>query len=185
MNRHPLTVVLLGLICCSLSVSAQVYRSVDKNGNVIFTDKPSPDSKKVHVAPVQTYTLPTKPKKPDVTPSATTPADAPAGDATVTKPPKRYKIAFVSPENDAVVRQNAGSLTVNVSIKPDLFKTDKIQFSLNGEAVGEPASGTSAVIPFVDRGTHTIGAKVLSAAGTVKGRASSVTVHMKRIFVTN
>ena len=33
---------------------ADVYRSVDENGNIVFTDKPSPDAEKVELQEVQT-----------------------------------------------------------------------------------------------------------------------------------
>ena len=55
----------LALILCVLAASGvaadQIYRTVDKNGNVVFTDVPpinrdgKPDGEKVNVEPANTY----------------------------------------------------------------------------------------------------------------------------------
>jgi len=66
------------LICITLTllttVSAGVYRSLDEDGNVVFTDKPSPDAEKIRIDKVQTVSPPavedfkyTPPEKPTET----------------------------------------------------------------------------------------------------------------------
>ena len=177
---------LTGLLVLSLlttMVQAEVYRSVDKDGNVIFSDTPSPNSKRIRVAPVQTYSAPKPAQK--VEKPATGAGAAPADAEKKPKKVVRYKLSIVSPKNDETVRQNAGNLNVTVSVKPGLQKGDLIQFSLNGKPFGKPTATTSTTMPFVDRGTHSIGAKIVTAGGRTKATASPVTVHLKRFFITN
>ena len=189
MHTWRFTVSLVAALVLASAAHAQVYKTVDKHGNIIFSDKQSSGAKAVTVGPVQTYSAPTKPAPPGATG-----AKAGFGDTNPAKPggkpkkpniPKRYQVVITSPAHDVVVRQNAGNLTVQLSVKPKLHATDRIQFLLNRKPVGSASSTTSTVIPFVDRGTHTIGAKVLGARGQSKGRASSVTVHMKRFSANN
>ena len=42
---------LLIMLCLTLAMTtvAEVYRSFDENGNVVFTDKPSPDAELIEV----------------------------------------------------------------------------------------------------------------------------------------
>ena len=177
------TILLLVFCLAAVSTSAQVYRSVDKNGNVIFSDKPAPNSKRIYVPPVQTITAP-KPaaSKKD----AATPGAGVAPEAKVKQPKVvRYKLSIASPQHDQTIRQNDGMLAVSVSVQPPLQQGDLIQFSLNGQPAGKPSASPSTTLPFVDRGSHSIGAKIVSSTGATKATAKTVTVHLKRFFVTN
>jgi hypothetical protein len=160
------------LLALCIGANAQVYKIVDKNGNVIFSDKPAPGAKEIYVPPVQTYSVP-KPKV--ATPAAAAskkPANAPVS----------YKIAISSPADDETVRQNEGDLAISVRIEPDLREPDKIEFLMDGKAIGKPSSETSTVVKLVPRGTHTIGARIIGGRGAVRATAAPITVHMKRFF---
>ena len=52
--------ILISIICLlvAISATAEVYRSVDENGNVVFTDKPSPDAELIEVDELQTIKPP-------------------------------------------------------------------------------------------------------------------------------
>lgn len=199
MHVFRLTLILVACFALAQPLKAQVYKTVDKHGNVVFSDKPSSGSKKVNVGPVQTYNAP-KPATPESktgTSASTGTATADTGTARTPpqpgaapapekpKIPKRYKLAITSPKHDSVVRQNAGNLSVSARIKPPLHASDRVQFLMNGQPVGTPGASLSTTIPFVDRGTHSIGAKVLGSGGQVKGRAQAVTVHLKRFSINN
>ena len=49
---------LLFCLLLAMASSAEVYRFVDENGNVVFTDKPSPDAELVNVDELQTIKPP-------------------------------------------------------------------------------------------------------------------------------
>jgi hypothetical protein len=52
--------ILITIICLllTLSLSAEIYRSVDENGNVVFEDTPSPNSELINVDELQTIKPP-------------------------------------------------------------------------------------------------------------------------------
>lgn len=170
------------LIALGSPVLAQVYKAVDKYGNVVFSDKPSANAEEVYVAPVQTYSMPAA----KVSGSAKLAAPGAPAAKPASATPKalvRYRISIASPAHDSTVRQNEGNLAVGVKVQPYLRDSAKVQFLLDGKPVAKPARSTSIVIPFVDRGMHTIGARVVNASGETRARAQLVTVHMKRFFV--
>ena len=185
-SRLMRTVTLL--VCCVavLSVQAEVYRAVDKNGNITYSDTPSANSKRTYVQPVQTISAPKPAASKKDAPQPETLATPGTRGAEIKKPKVvRYKLRIVSPEDGQTVRQNAGTVSVDVSVKPALQQGDLLQFSLNGAPAGDASASTSTTLTFVDRGTHSIGAKVVTASGNTKATAKPVTMHLKRFFITN
>jgi len=49
------------LLLAPLSVTATIYKSVDSNGNVVFSDKPSPDAQEIPTPSPNTVHLPKAP----------------------------------------------------------------------------------------------------------------------------
>ena len=129
------------------------------------------------MAPIQTYVNPAVgqgAKKP--TPAATAEKKKP--------PPRSYKVNITSPVHDSTVHQNAGLVSVAVSLSPGLAAgAHKLRLTLNGKAVGEPGAATSFSLPAVDRGAHTLRAAVINASGKVISSSSLVTFHLRRFSV--
>ncbi len=148
MNRIVATALFLG----SFSVSAAVYRTVDPEGNVIFTDQPASGAEEVELPPVPTY------QAPRYRPPASRPDDAASPPA-----PGYRKFAVVSPAPDETVRDNPGNVTVVLAIEPDLDKAagDRIQIYLDGKPVGKPTTSLQAVLSNVDRGEHRVSAAIV------------------------
>ena len=53
MKRFPVLLILL-----SASVQADVYKSVDENGEVIFSDQPTPNAQRMKLPELPTYKAP-------------------------------------------------------------------------------------------------------------------------------
>lgn len=163
--------LLLACVLPSTSVVAQtVYRSVDDQGNVTYSDQQSPGSKKVIVAPVQTYDSRAIPQN-SIVPSAPKPPPA---------KPVYTEFVIVSPADDEAVRSNSGDLTIGVRLNPELREGDRISFAVDGKAHGEPTRSTVQTLPAVDRGTHSLSAAVIDADGNRIATAPPVTFHLLR-----
>ena len=124
-------------------VSAEVYRSLDEDGNVVFTDKPSPDAEKIRIDKVQTISPPA------VKDSEYTPPAKPVASVYT-------KLEVVSPENNQVLTGGAGNVTVSILIEPGLNTTlgDRLVLYMDGKKQAE-SSSTSFPFTNIDRGTHT------------------------------
>ena len=150
----------------SLALTAEVYRSVDKNGNVVFTDQPSPDAELIELDELQTI-------------------DAPAiGNFEYTPPPEkpapRYSaVTIISPQNDVAIRDNAGNVTVNIATQPDLRSSDELVLFMDGKEIILGKS-TAKAFSGLDRGTHQLRAAIRDVNGRILQRSPSVIFHLLR-----
>jgi hypothetical protein len=149
---------------------AEVYRSVDENGNVVYTDKPSPDAEKIKIDKVQTIPAGpdnfkyTPPEKPDL------------GNYT--------KLEIASPENNHVFTGNIGEVNVSVTIKPALRESDSFVFYMDGKKQGD-SSSPSFQMTNLDRGTHTVKVDVVNQDGKSLKSSSAVSFTVKRTSALN
>ncbi len=160
--------ILISIFCLlvALSATAEVYRSVDENGNVVFTDKPSPDAELIEVDELQTIQPPS------------------VGDFEYTPPPVKPKskyteVSITSPQNDAAIRNNGGNVTVNIATKPGLQANDHLVLYLDGKEI-MLGKATAKAFSGLDRGSHQLRAAVKDADGRIQLSSSSVTFHLLR-----
>ena len=165
--------ILLVLITCT--VQAEIYKSQNEKGEWVYSDTPSPNSERMKLPPLSTYTAPPPPPPHSVY--------APVGGAGTAY----ATMVFAEPENDATVRDNNGVVKVTVALDPPLKiqQGHKIQFYLDGNPYGEAIASSAITVKEVDRGTHVLGAQVLSARGGLLLRAEPVTFHLRRHSVKN
>ena len=149
--------------------SNKVYAIKDRDGNIIgYTDDPNKGSEEVTIRKGTEYTPPeqntvwTK-----VEPKV------------VEEPAAYTKFAIASPSNDATIRDNAGNIQVAFDIRPALAVGHKVQLLLDGAVISE-SRGVIQSAANVDRGTHSITAKIVDANNRVIKTASPVTVHLHR-----
>jgi hypothetical protein len=157
-------------LACTVAVSATVYKWVDENGVVHFSDQPHENAEKVQLKAPQTYT-------PSKTPAG--PPQAPR--QTGSKPAAAYQSCAVSePANDQVFT-NTDTVTAGVTVQPAVRPGDTAVVTLDGQRVpGVPASGGQFTISPVDRGTHSIQMTVQDSSGATVCTSPSVTFHVQQ-----
>lgn len=85
--------------------------------------------------------------------------------ATVSKPIPQYSIKIISPQPDQTFQNAAQSITLIVAITPELADEDKVIAFVDGNAVGEPIHATDINLPWLERGSHTLQAKIIQPKG--------------------
>ena len=172
--RGYIAIVLI--LCVPAVASAGVYKWMDADGKVIYSDKPHPGAEEVKSGPVQTYSTPpiSKPRSGNK-------------DTAKEEGVSYTRVVVVSPSNDATVRDNAGNILVAISIEPSLNTSLKHQVVLlfDGKQVGEGSSTPAFQLTNVDRGTHTVQANVVGPDASVLGSSEPVTFHLKRHSIKN
>lgn len=167
MRILPLLTCLLPLLAvlAAGAGATEIYRWVDEQGNVIFSDVPRPGAKKVEVGEVSTV-----PGQPVPAPSRK-PMEAAA--------PRYTRLGIASPEDEATIR-NQQHLNVEVVSDPALDggAGHRVQFYLDGERYGQPVEGTSIVVQPIYRGTHQVGAAIVDARGKELVRAAPITIYV-------
>jgi hypothetical protein len=163
------------LMFLAMNVQADVYKSVNEEGEVVYSDQPSPNAQRMKLPQLPTYSPPPIPAF-----STGTAESRPAA-----SPYKSVKI--VVPENDATIRDNQGVVHVQVALDPPLMTQQghKIQFYLNGEPHGMPVGATSISFSNLDRGTYTLSSSVVNAEGAVLSSTAPVVFHLHRESVLN
>ena len=172
---RALTFTLLSLVC-SAALAATVYKWVDENGIVHYSDQPHPNAEKLQVHAAQSY----KPSALD-----TAAAGGGGGGASAAAPAPYRGCAIVQPQ-DGQAFANIDSVTVVVQTDPQLHQGDKVFVTVDGQALnGGNPTGSQFVISPVDRGTHTAQALVKDAGGGVQCQTPPVTFHVQQNSILN
>lgn len=148
---------------------AEVYRSVDENGNPVFTDQPGPDAELVELEELQTI------KPPPVEGFKYTPPPA--------EPKARYsELNIVSPQHDVAIRDNGGNVNVKVLSAPRVRGSDSLILYLDGKETIMGNTGTKSFTA-LDRGSHQLRAVIKNTEGRILISSPSVTFHLFRTSV--
>jgi hypothetical protein len=157
-------------IACTVAVSATVYKWVDENGVVHYSDQPHENAQKVELKAPQTYTAPKAPPAPPQ--PARNPAQKPA--------PAYQSCSIAEPANDQMF-MNTDTVTAAVAVQPAVRPGDTAVVTLDGQRVpGVPANGGAFTISPVDRGTHSIQMAVQDPNGATVCQSQPVTFHVQQ-----
>jgi len=160
--------VLLTLIASIATPAiAEIYKHTNPDGSVEFTDVPRSDAEKpVPLGPMSTF-------KATPVPQRTTTSTARTGT-------NRYNaINITDPADETTIRDNTGTVRVNVSLSPALRPGHKLVLLVDGKQKGRSASG-SFTLDNLDRGSHSLTAQVLSKSGKTLISSAPVTIYLFR-----
>ena len=166
--------LLLALLTASTDVNAKIYKTVDAEGHVVFTDVPPKDDQQpVEVETHNTYT----PATPIAAPEAEPEPEVTDEDIA----PSYTSLRITAPSEDEPVRENAGNVTISVTNTPalDTSRGHTLQVLLD-DIVMANGEGSSLSLTNVDRGTHSVIAQIVDAQGEIKITSEPVTFHMLR-----
>ncbi len=166
----PMKKWMLLLLLVPLAAHAEIYRSVDSAGNVVYSDQPRPGSKPVKLPGISTY-------KPSAATQAAEKAKAPAATpgANVT-----YEVTITNPADQATIRDNAGNVPVRVQVTPplDAAAGQRLSVSVDGSSDVYTATSDSFQLQNIVRGTHTVAVWVVGPNDEPLGPKASVTFFM-------
>lgn len=148
-----------------------MYKKIDKDGNVVFTDKPIPGSKPITVkTDVNVVTTPKPTYKP---PSVNEPAEM------ADEEKFQYDVfAIDSPKDDEGIRANDGRVNVVVAITPNLKPNHSVQLRLDGNSVGQAQKIPYFNLTEVERGTHQLQAEVVEdGSGETVQTTEAISFH--------
>ena len=161
--------------------SAQLYKSVDEQGNIVYSDTPTPGAEQLTPPPLSTVKSRPVPAPPGET-------DAKLGDAVVEEPakkksPTKYtKFSIVQPNNDDTIWDNTGAVPVALQLEPalDTENGHSIWVYVDGQAVVRKSQSLVQPLSNLDRGTHKIRAEIRDEKRKTLKRTKNITVHLKR-----
>lgn len=157
------TLVLLGLLATT-AVTAEVWRWVDEDGVVHFSDTPREGAELVDVAESRRTTGAQLYRSP--TPTAA------EGEQPAEEQPFKYESLTVSsPGPEETLWNIEGTLSVSLALSPGLQSGHQVRVYFDGES--RMVNSTSFTIDEVWRGVHNIQAEVLDETGKLMIRSKS------------
>lgn len=133
--------------------NAAVYKKVDADGNVSFSDLPDKTAKLITVAPLSTVPA----MSPDLIASTLKDDQNSSSDQRAVN----YALTIISPEPNQTYQRGSDAFSANVQVSPDLKNGDHLLTLVDGKPAG------AASIEEMDRGQHQFEAKVVNARGRV------------------
>lgn len=167
------TLLLIALITASVSAVATVYRWVDADGQVHFSDQPVTGAKKITLRESTIYSAPVLPE---------TVTDTAVGGGGGEQKPFAYEtLSVVNPEADQPIRSNEGQVNISIELQPGLQPGHKIRVYLDGTQAAEDLATTQISLQEVDRGTHSLEVGVIDESGKELKRSGAVSFHLLRV----
>lgn len=160
-----LIAVLLMNIC-----AAEVYKTVDKDGNVVYSDSPKAgNAEKIELRELNT-----------VPPAPTTYSSEYSESA----PPElmSYQINIISPSNNLIIPIGQRDLAIAVSLDQPLQAGHLLVYYMDGDMIEETMM-TNILIKEVMRGSHQITVEVMDESGQSLGISEPVTVNLMRPII--
>lgn len=160
-----LIAVLMGL--STAAHAATVYRWVDENGTIHYSDTPHTDAETIKLKEPNTYDAPAN--LPKIEPRQ----ESPAQEA------QYQSLTLTQPEPESTIWNNQGEFTASIRLEPalDTAAGHTIQFKLDGDVVATTQS-RQWHFSGVNRGAHTVQAVVVDDRGKALIQSEPVTLYL-------
>ncbi len=151
-----------------------VYRSVSEDGIVIYSDTYLPGSERVSVSDHGGAV-----KKQDK------PVENPESSVTADSNSQYQSFSIAQPENDETIRSNEGIVSVGLSLSPTLDEGHVIHVYVDGSKLETDITTTQFSLNALNRGTHSLQAKIVDAEGAVLISTAPVNFHLRKAIIKN
>lgn len=161
------------LLLAPAVASAVICKTVDSDGVVGYTD-----------VPVAECAQPLK--LPEYSRYAPRPIEQAApNNATASGSVQRFEryqsMNIVQPQGGATVRSNDGSVGVVIALQPELQTGHRVALYLDGSALSDTFDGLSIQLSNVNRGTHSLRARVLDPSGRALIESPAVRFTLRKL----
>lgn len=166
--------VLAAALLSPPAVSQEIYKWVDKDGVVHYSDQPGPGAERITVSGAAA-----RPAEEPGTPapySSERPPEQPQG-------PAYQSISITSPAMDESFFGAAADVDVQIELDGEIQPGHEIALYLDGQRVSN--DGPTATLSGVTRGTHSLRAAVIDDAGNTLVTSPDVAFHVRQPSIAN
>jgi Domain of unknown function (DUF4124) len=161
--RCALTITMFAVITTTYG---QVYKKVDKSGNVTFSDQPDPDAVSVEIQETNRVV-------------AVEPRDTTKDPKQPPKTTPYTRLIISNPQDRAIIPNGLVPLPVLTQVSPNLQKKHALQLLLDGQVHSENKSG-SFTLPTVARGAHTLQVRVVDEQKKIIKQSATTSIQVYR-----
>ncbi|MBB1438074.1 DUF4124 domain-containing protein [Shewanella sp. SG41-4] len=164
-------IILISLLLLSVQSVATVYRWVDENGKVHYSDEPKNNAEAIELnGNTQNNMTINTPTKINETPT--------------TEAPINYTISITSPQEEATIRDNNGAFSVSVSVNPLLPRGVLMTLAVDGIITGPAQVSNTFQLTGINRGEHSLVVNAVTQSGKVLASSSprKIFLHQASVF---
>lgn len=174
-TRMVVSVISICLVAGAVlpAMAASVYRHVDAEGNVVYSDEPGTGTR-VDLKPITV-----------VDPTEVEPRADSRQSITPETPAVEYeRFVITRPENQQTLPTGqAGNVQVRLAIEPALQRGDRVQLRVDGKVSQSPMHTSVFVLTQLPRGEHQLQADLVDAQGQVRLSTPPVTLYVQRASI--
>ncbi len=168
-------ILLITLLLLPTLAFATVYKWIDKDGKVHYSDTPVENSQAVEFKSSTENNIKLPP--PVVLPNS---PKLPTQDGLVI-----YQLQITNPFEEETLRNNNGNITIIANISPDLGKDHQLILLMDGKLIGAPQRSAIFKLENVDRGEHTFKVQVIAQNGKQIASTPPRTVFLHRAIINS
>ena len=166
------SLTLIGLVLFSMLAQATVYKWVDKDGKVHYSDEPRANAEVVEL------------NEKTLNQIALPPVKIGSDNNNQVIEDIQYQINIISPEEEATVRDNNGDFEVVATVSPEIKSQFLMQLKLNGQIIAPPQVGGRFKLTNIDRGEHTIIVDAMTQNGKVLASSTPRKIFLHQAAMT-
>lgn len=166
-----IVIAFLALVALPALAQSSIYRTVDENGNVVFTDAPPADSKRSieRIENPQVNSMP---------PPAT--IEIPEEPASEEEASADIEVRITAPANETTIPNGPGNFSVSANVSPALESGHSLQLFMDGAPWGDPQRSARWSLTNVFRGQHDLTVGVVDDSGATLAVSDPVRVYVFR-----
>ena len=146
--------LILLILLSTMFAHATVYKWVDENGKVHFSDEPIKNAEVVEFKENTQNNI----KLPEVTALPSVPSDPAVKSID-------YKMSIASPTEEETIRNNEGDITIITNISPQLASSHQLGLFMDGKQMGSKQTIGLFKLTNIDRGEHSFVVKAFDKSG--------------------
>lgn len=176
--RAILLALLLAFLFPASVAAGEIWRWVDEDGSVHYSDRPRPGAERVQIGTPQTFTPPPIPARPE--PPAR-PRDTPEEAL-----PGYRRLSIASPSEGEVRWNIGGELTIELDVQPALASGHELVVYLDGDRVADvPQGPTRFTIREVWRGERRLRVSITDQQGRELASSDTVVFYVQQASLLN
>ena len=164
--------VIIFLLFFTVLAHSAVYKWVDKDGKVHYSDKPVENSEAVEFKSNTQNKI-----------KLQIPVSIDSGTAKEDSTPS-YELVITSPTEEETIRDNEGNITIMATISPDLGTKHLLVLLMDGTVVGAPQNTPIFNLKNIDRGEHSFEIKAIAQNGKQLASTSPRTIFLHRSIIS-
>ncbi|HOY22617.1 MAG TPA: DUF4124 domain-containing protein [Cellvibrio sp.] len=160
--------VMLSLTLSNLAI-AEIYKTVDKNGRVTYTDVP----------PVNTEAKPLELKSINSLPSPTAIPNTSLSNSGVSDDTNEYQVQITAPENGTTLMADERSVMIAISLNQNLNAGDLFVYKIDGDTLITTREMSYTIVE-PPRGEHSLTVDVINPDGEILAQSNAITLLVMR-----